>query len=216
MKDSFALIRLNSRMIKNIIFDLGGVILNIDFKKTSEAFTALGVQNFDQYFTQYHSNPLFKQLETGAIINNSFYDNVRSAASIIADNIAIDTAWNAMLLDFPPARIERLKELSVKYRLFLFSNTNAIHHAAFLHQFYELFGFNFDTLFEKAFYSHLIGYRKPDIEAFEYVIKQADVIAEETVFIDDTLPNIESAGKAGLQTIYITKDNDMMQSLAKY
>lgn len=203
-------------MVKNIIFDLGGVILNIDFKKTSEAFTSLGVENFDQYFTQYHSNPLFKQLETGAIINSSFYDNVRSAASITADNTAIDTAWNAMLLDFPPERIERLKELSKKYRLFLFSNTNAIHHAAFLHQFYTQFDFNFDTLFEKAFYSHLIGYRKPDVEAFGYVIKQSDVNAAETVFIDDTLPNIESAAKAGLQTIYITKEKDMLESLAKY
>jgi epoxide hydrolase-like predicted phosphatase len=203
-------------MTKSIIFDLGGVILNIDFKKTSAAFTALGVQDFDQYFTQYHSNPLFKQLETGAIVNNSFYDNVRSAASIAADNTAIDTAWNAMLLDFPPARIERLKELSKKYRLFLFSNTNAIHHAAFLHQFYAQFGFNFDTIFEKAFYSHLVGYRKPDIEAFEYVIRQADVKAEETVFIDDTLPNIESAAKVGLQTIYITKEKDMLQWLKEY
>jgi epoxide hydrolase-like predicted phosphatase len=203
-------------MTKSIIFDLGGVILNIDFKKTSAAFTTLGVQDFDQYFTQYHSNPLFKQLETGAIVNNSFYDNVRSAASIAADNTAIDTAWNAMLLDFPPARIERLKELSKKYRLFLFSNTNAIHHAAFLHQFYAQFGFNFDTIFEKAFYSHLVGYRKPDIEAFEYVIRQADVKAEETVFIDDTLPNIESAAKMGLQTIYITKEKDMLQWLKEY
>jgi epoxide hydrolase-like predicted phosphatase len=203
-------------MTKSIIFDLGGVILNIDFKKTSAAFTTLGVQDFDQYFTQYHSNPLFKQLETGAIVNNSFYDNVRSAASIAADNTAIDTAWNAMLLDFPPARIERLKELSKKYRLFLFSNTNAIHHAAFLHQFYAQFGFNFDTIFEKAFYSHLVGYRKPDIEAFEYVIRQADVKAEETVFIDDTLPNIESAAKVGLQTIYITKEKDMLQWLKEY
>jgi glucose-1-phosphatase len=203
-------------MVKNIIFDLGGVLLNIDFKKTSDAFTALGVQNFDQYFTQYHSNPLFKQLETGAVIDSSFYDTVRTAATITADNDSIDTAWNAMLLDFPPARIDRLKELSEKYRLFLFSNTNAIHHRAFIHQFYTQFGFNFDTLFEKAYYSHLIGYRKPDIEAFEYVIKQSDVKAEETVFIDDTLPNVESAAKAGLQTIYITNENDMLQRLATY
>jgi glucose-1-phosphatase len=203
-------------MTKNIIFDLGGVILNIDFNKTSEAFTALGVQDFDQYFTQYHSNPLFKQLETGAVIGNSFYDTVRTAAAITADNTTIDMAWNAMLLDFPVERIERLKELSKKYRLFLFSNTNAIHHAAFIHQFYTQFDFNFDTLFEKAYYSHLIGYRKPDIEAFEYVIKQSNVEAEETVFIDDTLPNIESAAKAGLQTIYITKEDDMLHSLANY
>jgi glucose-1-phosphatase len=188
--------------VKNIIFDLGGVILNIDFKKTGDAFTALGVENFDQYFTQVHSNPLFKQLETGKIAD-AFYDTVRLTASITATNAEIDTAWNAMLLDFPGQRIKKLQALSKQYRLFLFSNTNAIHHTAFQQSFRQQFGFEMDSLFEKAWYSHIAGHRKPDIAAFEYVIKDGGLQPGETLFIDDTLPNIEAAKHAGLQALYL-------------
>jgi glucose-1-phosphatase len=198
--------------VKNIVFDLGGVILNIDFKKTGDAFTALGVENFDQYFTQVHSNPLFKQLETGKI-TDAFYDTVRLAASIRAGNDEIDTAWNAMLLDFPEERIRKLQQLSTQYRLFLFSNTNAIHHTAFQQNFREKYGFDFDTIFEKAWYSHLAGHRKPDIAAFEYIIKDGQLLAAETLFIDDTLPNVEAALETGLQAVYLGPGKNMIQLL---
>ena len=131
--------------------------------------------------------------------DQSFYDSVRQIALITADNNDIDTAWNAMLLDFPHHRIEKLQELARNYRLFLFSNTNSIHHAAFHQRFYEQFGFELDSLFEKAYYSHLIGYRKPDVEAFHFVINDSRVDPAETLFIDDTQPNIDAAKKTGLQ-----------------
>ena len=200
-------------MIKNIIFDLGGVFINLDFNKTADAFTELGVKDFNQYFTQVHSNSLFKQLETGAVTDTGFYDAVRVAASITASNQQIDAAWNAMLLDFPPERITRLQRLSANYRLFLFSNTNAIHHAFFLQQFREQFGFEFDSLFEKAYYSHLIGRRKPDVSAFEFVISDSNLEAAHTLFIDDTLPNVEAATKAGLLAAHILPGSDVISLL---
>ncbi len=199
--------------IKNLIFDLGGVLLNLDFGKTSRAFAELGIKDFDDYFSKYKANPLFKGLETGSGVNPGFHDSLRKIAAIDASNEAIDKAWNAMLLDFPADRIRKLQELSKNYRLFLFSNTNAIHHATFHQKFRELFGFDFDSLFEKAYYSHLIGYRKPDDEAFQYVISDSNVIPAETLFIDDTFPNIESAKRAGLNTGYVTPEKDMLQIL---
>lgn len=199
--------------IKNIIFDLGGVLLNLDFNKTTEAFSALGVENFNQYFTQFHAHPLFRQLETGAIVNEGFYDELRKTAGIDATNYAIDAAWNAMLLDFPAERIEKIQELASGYRLFLFSNTNAIHHTSFHQSFESKFGFQFDSLFEKAFYSHLAGYRKPDLSAFEYVIREAGVEPAHTLFIDDTLPNIEAAQKAGLKALLVTPEKNMVKLL---
>ncbi len=199
--------------IRSIIFDLGGVLLNLNFDKTAEAFTSLGVKNFNDYFTQFHAHPLFRQLETGAVVNTGFYGALRESASINASNDEIDIAWNAMLLDFPAKRIEKLQQLSGQYRLFLFSNTNAIHHAAFHKRFTEAFGFDFDSLFEKAWYSHLIGHRKPDIAAFQYVVKESNVMASETLFIDDTLPNIEAALKAGLQAAHLSPQKDLLTLL---
>ena len=202
--------------IKNIIFDLGGVLLNLDFGKTATAFTELGVQDFNDYFTQYHADPLFKQLEIGEVVGDNFYDDLREKAKIAAGNNEIDTAWNAMLLDFPPERIRRLQKLAGEYRLFLFSNTNAIHHAAFHHRFREDFGFEFDSLFEKAYYSHLIAQRKPDLEAFVFVIKDSGTVPGETLFIDDTLPNIKAASEAGLYAGLVTPDKDVLQVLDEH
>ena len=201
--------------IKNIIFDLGGVLLNLDFEKTAGAFTALGVKNFHEYFTQYHAAPLFKKLEVGAVADQGFYDSLRETALINADNKEIDTAWNDMLLDFPRKRIEKLQELAGNYRLFLFSNTNAIHHAAFHHSFYEKFGFQLDSLFEKAYYSHLIGYRKPEIDSFLFVINDSQVDPAETLFIDDTRPNIDAAKKSGLQAALVSPQKDLVTVLGE-
>lgn len=202
--------------IRNIIFDLGGVLLNIDFKKTAAAFTGLGVKDFDNYFTQFHANPLFKSLEVGGLPDHRFYDELRATASITAGNNAIDRAWNAMLLDFPSERVTRLQELGQQYRLFLFSNTNAIHHAAFHGAFQDRFGFPLDTLFEKAYYSHLIGHRKPDAEAFHYVIRDSAVEPAETIFIDDTLPNIEAAKAIGLQAALVAPGKTVIEVLDEW
>jgi HAD superfamily hydrolase (TIGR01509 family) len=198
--------------IRNIIFDLGGVLLNLDFSKTTNAFTSLGVKDFENYFGQYHANPLFKKLETGDVEEN-FYEELRKQASITADNHAINEAWNAMLLDFPADRIDRLKHLGEKYRLFLFSNTNAIHHAAFHSNFQLKFGFDFDELFEKAYYSHLIGYRKPDPEAFEFVISDSALQKETTLFLDDTLPNVKAAELVGLKAALVTPEKGLLRVL---
>ena len=113
---------------KNILFDLGGVLLNIDFKLTSNAFKHLGVTDFDEMFTQHFSNPLFELLETGKIDESAFYEAFRKEVGLPLSDAQIQSAWNALLLDFPPERIEWLKKIASKYRIFLFSNTNQIHY----------------------------------------------------------------------------------------
>jgi putative hydrolase of the HAD superfamily len=113
-------------------------------------------------------------------------------------------AWNVMLLDFPPERVELLKKLKSKYRIFLFSNTNHIHLQHFHQTFRQEFGSDLDDLFEKAYYSHLIKLRKPDVVAYEYVINDSGINAAETLFIDDAGVNVEGAQKAGLQGFHLT------------
>ena len=190
--------------VKNILFDLGGVLLNLDVPKTSEAFKHLGITQIDSLFRIGFAASFFKEYETGIISDEEFVERARQLANPGTTNEQIIAAWNVMLLDFPAERVEFLKKLKNKYRLFLFSNTNHIHLLHFHKDFREKYGFEMDDLFEKAWYSHLIKQRKPDVAAYEYVIKHSNMEAAETLFIDDAQANIEGARLAGLQAFHLT------------
>ncbi len=189
---------------KNVILDLGGVLLNLSFPKTEEAFLALGLSDFNNHFSQFKASPLFEALETGKVSKAQFLDYFKKETGLTKSDQEIVTAWNAMLLDFPPARIDWLKELSLKYRLFLYSNTNAFHHDAFQDSFLAAFPEKpFDDYFEKAYYSHTLGLRKPYAASYTALLTDAGLLPEETIFVDDTYPNIEGALAAGLQAIHL-------------
>lgn len=190
--------------VKNIIFDLGGVLLNLDMKRTEDAFVNMGITNFNELFRIGHASSIFKEHEVGAISDAEFISRLQRMTGNRFDEKAVCGAWNALLCDFPPERIAFLQELKKKYRLFLFSNTNAIHHEYFSRQFRDTFHFSLDDLFEKAWYSHVIGYRKPDVKAYEYVVKNSGIEAVETLFIDDALKNVEGAVAAGLQGYHLS------------
>jgi len=189
--------------IQNIIFDLGGVILDIDFKKTEEAFVKLGVVNFADLFAHGKATALFRNYETGEVTDEGFIAGIQQLSDLSITDKEVSDAWNALLLNFQPERIELLKELQKKYRLFLFSNTNAIHLECLQLKYRAAFGGWFDDLFQKAYYSHLIKRRKPDTTAFEYVIHDSGVEPSVTLFIDDYLANAEGARLAGLQAIHL-------------
>jgi len=170
--------------IKNIIFDLGGVFLNIDFQLTNQAFIDLGVIQFNEMFTQHFSNPLFELLETGKINEEEFYTAFRKESKTNLSNEQIKRAWNALLLDFPKERIDWLKNISKKYRIFLFSNTNQIHYDSFTEKFeMQHPGEDFDSLFIKAYYSQNLGLRKPYPESFQAICDEQVLEAHQTVFI---------------------------------
>ena len=198
--------------IKNIIFDLGGVILPIEIERTKEAFSRLGLKGLDNLFRIGHADSFFRDYEEGLISDNQFIAELgKEFNNTVPDDIIIN-AWNALLLDFIPERIDLLKRLGKQYRVFLFSNTNGIHHASFHRQYRDRFsGENFDSLFEKAWYSHLIRYRKPDIRAYEFVTGDAGINPAETLFVDDSLVNIEGAIAAGLQGIHLTAGKTIME-----
>lgn len=189
--------------VKNIIFDLGGVILSIDYNKTAEAFKRLGVTHFDELYNQHKASPLFEDLETGKISEEDFFIAFTNMCGTNLTKEQIIKAWNAMLGHFPKDRIELLKELKKKYKLFLFSNTNKIHFDAFHQLFKEQIGGEFDDFFVKAYYSHTLHQRKPNKEAFEFILKEQALKAEETLFIDDTEGNIEPAKALGMQAVHL-------------
>ena len=195
--------------VKNIIFDLGGVLINLNYQLTRKAFENLDIANFDDLYTQHHANPLFEQLEVGAIEPEDFYNKLREATGLTHSNTQLESAWNAMLLDFPAERLQWLDQIKTKYNIYLFSNTNAIHYNAFTTiyaQTAHLVGLNpnFNHFFKEAHYSHTLGQRKPEVAAFEAVLAKSDLDPAQTLFIDDTISNIEGAQKVGLQTIFLS------------
>ena len=191
-------------MTKNIIFDLGGVFMNLDFNLTQQAFVDLGIPTFAQMFTQHHANHLFEDLETGKISAEIFYNTFRETTHTNLTDDQIKTAWNALILDFPKERMNWLEMIGKKYKIFLFSNTNIIHYQCFTdilrkeNQCEDL-----GQYFIKAYYSHEMGLRKPYVESYQKILEEQGLSAAETLFIDDTLKNIEGAKKAGLQTIHL-------------
>ncbi len=191
--------------IKNILFDLGGIFMNIDYSLTEKAFIELGVLNFADLYTQHHATTLFEDLETGKITPEQFCDTFRTISKTVLSNQQIYKAWNAMLLDFPLERIEWLKQIKETYKVYLYSNTNKIHYDAFIKIVNETMNNDdFNSYFIKAYYSHECGFRKPYAASYTAILNEQHLLAEETVFIDDTLKNIEGAKQAGLQTIHLT------------
>lgn len=198
--------------IQHIIFDLGGIFLNLDYKKTSAAFQQLGVTNFDELFTQHHANPLFSQLETGEVSASHFYHQIRSITQLPLTDLQIADAWNAMLLEMPAARITWLQQIARHYTIFLFSNTNSIHYQEFQQICRrDLGSVDFNSLFQFAGYSHLLGFRKPHANAFRAYLQQLQLPPETTLFIDDTPGNIQGAQAAGLHTLLLTPPREVLE-----
>jgi len=190
--------------IRHIILDLGGVILNIDYRKTEDAFAALGIRNFAALYSQLKQTEIFEQFETGHIDSGTFVQALRERAGSGVSEAQIVAAWNAMLLDLPLRRLQILQQLQLHYDLFLLSNINELHEAAFNKTLKSLSGFDsIGVFFDKIYFSHRIGLRKPDPAAFNLILEQNGLSPERTLFVDDSPQHIESARALGIQTIYL-------------
>lgn len=190
--------------IKNIIFDLGGVLLDIDTTKTNAAFEQLGIKDFKKNYSLNKADALFDNLETGMITEENFYDGIRNISRLPLHNNDIRDAWNALLLNFRIESLQYLEQLSATHQLYLLSNTNSIHHTAFHNSFKQETGrADFDDYFTKAYYSQQIGLRKPGKEIYNFVLQDARIMASETLFIDDLLKNIEGAAAVGIKTYHL-------------
>lgn len=189
---------------KNIIFDLGGVLLDIDHQLTIDAFKKLGLQHFESMYSQFQADELFEKLETGHISESGFYEAIKRKTETPLSNKQIEDAWNALILHFRPESLKLLEQLSCYYTLYLLSNTNSIHLKCFKKLFVQETGKPLlDGYFTKAWYSHEVGLRKPDAAIFEFALQQQNLQAAETLFIDDTIINVEAARKLGFKTHHL-------------
>lgn len=202
--------------IKHIIFDLGGVLLNIDYQLTEDAFVALGVNDFGQRYSQAAQTDLFSDLETGKIDRQQFIRTLQGWMPDAASEQQVIGAWNAMLLDFPLRRLQILQQLQLHYDTVLLSNTNEIHETLFNQKLRAVCGFNtLAVFFDKIFYSHHIGRRKPDVSTFEYVLEQTGFDPEHTLFLDDSVQHIEGARKAGIQSLWLAPGMSIEEHIFK-
>jgi len=202
--------------VKNIIFDLGGVLLNIDPKKTIEAFGRLGMEQLIGDKGLSYDHDIFYLMEQGKVTPEEFRNGVRQLISAEVTDDQIDTAWTAMLLDFPANRVELVENLRNNYKIYLFSNTNAIHVKQYHADFRKLHGFEVSSLFEIDFYSNEIGYRKPSPESFQEIIRLSGINPEESIFIDDSLPNVEAAIGCGLRGYWLEPGQKIEEVFQKF
>lgn len=190
--------------IRHIILDFGGVIINIDYLKTEQAFVDLGIHNFGTLYSQLQQTALFNQFETGTIDSNTFVTQLLNYCPPNTTAQQVIDAWNAMLLDIPLRRLQILQQLQLHYNTFLLSNTNALHEIAFNKILKQQCGFNsMGVFFDKVYYSHYVGLRKPDAAIFDLILSQNGLLPEHTLFVDDSPQHIATANQLGIQTIYL-------------
>jgi glucose-1-phosphatase len=199
---------MNQRVAKNIttvIFDLGGVLFDIDYKLTQEAFQKLGtIADFQTVFSQQKQAGIFDEFEKGLISSAQFREGLRQWLPSDVTDEQIDSAWNAILVGFRAREIALLSKLKAKYNIFLLSNTNEIHLTEVMKMIKMHHPGDMDKIFTKAYYSCRMGLRKPDKSIYEVVIQENKLNPSTTLFIDDLVPNLEGAQSAGLQTLHCT------------
>jgi putative hydrolase of the HAD superfamily len=192
-----------------IIFDLGGVIINLDYKLTIEAFKNLGLANFDEMYTQAKQSNLFDDFETGKISSQHFINSLLPYLPSGVSANKVVHAWNAMILDFPKERLDLLDKLKSDYRIFLLSNTNDIHLQAVKRSLTNTTDRKLESYFEKVYLSHEVKLRKPHKEIFELVCKEQNLDPSRTLFIDDTIGHIDGSIKIGLKGLHLKGDNSI-------
>jgi putative hydrolase of the HAD superfamily len=202
---------LKNKHIEAIIFDLGAVIINIDYNKTRDAFQQKGIKNFDVLFSKARQSTLFDRLEKGLIDATQFRHDLRALSGVLLTDEEIDACWNKMLLQLPKQRIQLLNELKQHLPLFLLSNTNIIHEKAFAKYIDAEYGWHhFTSIFQQIYFSHHIHMRKPDLEIFKKVLHDHQLNA----FIDDSPQHIEGALKIGINAFHLTEDLDICDLFA--
>ena len=195
--------------VRNIIFDLGGVLIDLDVTQTVKAFSELAIPEPADLAELERRALMYSGLETGTVSADVFRKAIRELSQMRLSDEAIDTAWNAMLSDFPEKRVKTLRKLSENYRIFMLSNSNAIHYQFYTNGFKRDYAMEMDSLFEQAYYSFKMNMCKPHPEIFQKVLHQSRLLAEETFFIDDNADNVIAAAALGIITHQLVPGQDM-------
>ncbi len=191
--------------VKNIIFDLGCVLVGLNPQRCINAFRHVGCGVLASYVEEHRTEDLFLDTELGRISQSEFCDEVRRLSLTDTTDADIVWAWNQLLTEIPARKLERLQALKdAGYRIFLLSNTNIMHWEHCRDHLFTLLGKQADDYFERIFLSYEMHLAKPDPEIFAQTLRQAGIKAEETLFVDDLEANIQAAAQMGISTLHET------------
>ena len=195
--------------IKNVVFDLGGVLINLDFDNCLNAFRKAGFQDIEKQACQFRGKVFFSQFELGEISPDEFRKAIRKEVSEALSDHEIDDMWNLMLLDIPREKLDLLLKLREHYMVYLLSNTNRIHWDYACEQMFCYRGFRVNDFFEDIFLSFEMHKAKPEKDIYEQMMKEANILPEETFFIDDSAINCQAAISLGIQSYHYHIGEDL-------
>ena len=199
--------------IKNIVFDLGGVLITLDRSEAVKRFVKMGLEDAEELLNAYHQNGIFLELEEGTLSQEEFYEAVRKEAGKFVSKETIDHGWMGFMKEVPEYKMIMLEELRRKgYRLYLLSNTNSVimdwaHSTEFSPQ-----GKSIDEYFDKLYLSYQIGCTKPHPEIFRFMFNDSGMIPSESLFIDDGKANVEMGKQLGMKT-YLAENGEDFRHL---
>ena len=197
------------KKIRNIVFDLGGVLVNLDFKAAINGLQEAGFANVKEQLLAFDRNGIFQKFELGEMTADEFRTAIRENSTIELTDEEVDNLWNAMLLEIPREKLELILELRGKYMVYLLSNTNSIHWDHVCKNAFNYRGFRVEDYFEETFLSYEMHLAKPDKAIFEKVLHDANLLAEETLFIDDSEANCKAAQEVGIHAHHYHVGDDL-------
>lgn len=202
-------------MIKNIIFDLGGVLVKLDKERCIKAFTEIGHPDFGKIINEYFQEGFFMDYEKGYITTEEFREKVRAEMSSLVSDEMIDNAMAAFLPGIPKSKLDALKHFAEKYRLFLLSNTNPVAIDT-VKPMFRVGGKNMEDYFEKMYLSYEMKCAKPDLKIFRMLLDDSGINPEETLFVDDSKINLNAASVFGIKTALMLQENDLINDLKPF
>ena len=195
--------------IKNIVFDLGGVLIDLDFKSAINGLQKAGFTNVKEQLQAFDNEGIFQKFELGEISADEFRASIRENSNVSLTDEEVDSLWNLMLLEIPREKLELILDLRSKYMVYLLSNTNSIHWDYVCKNAFNYRGFRVNDYFEKTFLSFEMHLAKPDKAIFEKMLEDANLLAEETLFIDDLEANCKAAEEVGIHAHHYHIGDDL-------
>lgn len=189
--------------ISTLIFDFGGVIINLELDKCIEKLNDLGVQHLDQYLSHYGHSDFFLDWERGTLDIQGFRNKIRALSVLNPTDEEIDAAWGRFLTDIPLERLDLLLELRKKFRVIMLSNTNPIHIEQSARKEFQKAGLTMEDYFDKCYLSYEMGMTKPDVGIFEKLLKEEGIAPESCLFLDDGIKNIRTAEALGIPSYWV-------------